>query len=118
MPLRDGVEDVVEALTVVAATRAPTTGHFSGLLARRGRGGVLRLHVVEEDSGGLSLNIFDIFKASSVDAETTTYANTITIKLRNIAFAKNDELIANAEGSGRSNRGRGGKPSAARTTAT
>ena len=95
MPLRDGVGAVVDALTVVSAAREPT-GHFSGLLPAEVEV-AFQLHVVQEEGDGFSLNIFDIFTASSKDSETTTSVNTITIKLRNIAFAKDDELIADGE---------------------
>ena len=95
MPLRDGVGAVVDALTVVSAARGPT-GHFSGLLPAEVEV-AFQLHVVQEGGDGFSLNIFDIFTVNSEDSETTTSVNTITIKLRNIAFAKDDELIAKGE---------------------
>ena len=92
MPLSDSVLEVMKALDHLATMR-DSTKPFHGLLPAEVEV-VFQLEAIEKDQGSFSLGVLSLGKFSTEwSGDMTQAGNTITIRFRNIAFSKTDELL-------------------------
>ena len=91
MPIADSLSQIMTAVNV-DSMRTAGDAQWQVLPAEV----EIKLHLVatESSGGGWSIGILNFLELSSEGAEDTTYeSNTLTVRFRNTAFAKSDELV-------------------------